>query len=130
MTCTDAASAENDALAPTLKRTEVQRVASSIPGRIIVQVHTEIPVGVQSGWHSHPGEEVGYIMGGTVEMSIDGQPTLTLHLGDGFLIPPDVAHNALDIGPGVGHMLSTYIVQEDQPLTTLHDAPTEVEQRG
>jgi hypothetical protein len=33
-----------DALAATLKRTEVQHHGSSIPGRDIVQVLTEIPV--------------------------------------------------------------------------------------
>ena len=27
---------------------------------------TEIPAGVESGWHKHPGEEVGYILAGTV----------------------------------------------------------------
>ena len=48
--------------------------ASSIPGREIVQVLTEIPCGVESGWHIHPGEEVGYILAGTVEMSIRGSP--------------------------------------------------------
>jgi hypothetical protein len=26
----------------------------------------------------HPGEELGYILAGTVEMRIQGQPTLTL----------------------------------------------------
>ena len=49
----------SDALAGRLKRTEIQRSTSSIPGRDIVQVLTEIPVGVESGWHTHPGEEVG-----------------------------------------------------------------------
>ena len=50
-----------DALARKLHRTELQHKASSIPGRDIVQVLTEIPAGVESGWHTHPGEEVGYI---------------------------------------------------------------------
>ena len=67
-----------DALASALKRTELQHRPSSIPGREIVQVLTEIPVGVESGWHTHPGEEVGYIAAGTVEMAIRGQPALTL----------------------------------------------------
>jgi quercetin dioxygenase-like cupin family protein len=53
-----------DALAGKLKRTEVQHKQSSIPGREIVQVLTEIPCGVESGWHIHPGEEVGYILAG------------------------------------------------------------------
>lgn len=105
-----------DELAQRLKRTELQHAASSIPGREIVQVLTEIPAGVESGWHQHPGEEVGYILAGTVEMMIEGKPTLTLHAGDPFLMPPRTPHNALDVGPETGMMLSTYIVEVGEPL--------------
>ena len=108
----------HDALAGKLKRTELQRAASSIPGREIIQVLTEIPAGVESGWHMHPGEEVGYILAGTVEMSIEGHPTLILKAGDPFLMPPRTPHNALDLGPDTGMMLSTYIVEPDEPLAT------------
>jgi quercetin dioxygenase-like cupin family protein len=111
-----------DELAGKLHRTEVQHKASSIPNREIVQIHTEIPAGVESGWHTHPGEEVGYILTGTVEMEIDGQPTLTLQEGEGFLIPPGTPHNALDVGTGTGEMLSTYIVEIGSPLATFVDA--------
>ena len=109
-----------DELAGKLKRTEIQHSPSSIPGREIVQVLTEIPAGVQSGWHTHPGEEVGYILAGTVEMQIQGRPTLTLRAGHGFLIPPRTPHNATDLGPETGQMLSTYIVEIGQPLATLN----------
>ncbi len=107
-----------DALAGRLKRTELQHKQSSIAGREIVQVLTEIPVGVESGWHVHPGEEVGYILAGTVEMRIDGQETLVLQQGDPFLMPPGTPHNALDVGPGTGMMLSTYIVEVGKPLAS------------
>ena len=110
-----------DELAEKLQRTELQHKASSIPGREIVQVLTEIPAGVESGWHQHPGEEVGYILAGTVEMRIKGQPTLTLHAGDPFLMPPRTPHNALDLGPETGQMLSTYIVEVGEPLATFTD---------
>jgi quercetin dioxygenase-like cupin family protein len=108
----------SDDLAGKLKRTEIQRSASSIPGREIVQVRTEIPAGVESGWHIHPGEEVGYILAGTVEMMIQGQQSLILRAGDGFLIPSRTPHNALDLGPETGLMLSTYIVEIGVPLAT------------
>jgi quercetin dioxygenase-like cupin family protein len=109
---------QTDELAATLKRTETLRRSSSIAGRDIVQVRTEIPAGVESGWHIHPGEEVGYIVAGTVRMEIRDQPTLTLRPGDGFLIPPRTPHNATDLGPDTGIMLSTYIVEAGQPLAT------------
>ncbi len=107
-----------DALVATLKRTEIQRGPLSSPGREMVQVRTEIPVGVASGWHTHPGEEVGYILAGTVEMMIEGQPTLILREGDPFLMPPRTPHNALDLGPETGRMLSTYIVEVGESLAT------------
>ncbi len=51
------------------------------------------------------------------------QPTLTLHAGEGFLMTPRLPHNALDVGPKTGQMLSTYIVEVGEPLATLVDGP-------
>jgi quercetin dioxygenase-like cupin family protein len=113
-----------DALAGKLKRTQLQRSALSVPGREVVQVLTEIPAGVASGWHMHPGEEVGYLLAGRVSMEIKDRPTLTLEAGDPFLIPARTPHNALDLGPETGQMLSTYIVEVDQPLATAEQAPS------
>src|SRR5205814_1634589 len=79
-------------------------------GREVVQVLTRIPFGVESGWHTHPGEEVGYILAGTVELAIEGRTPVVLQAGEGFLVPPRTPHNARDLGPGTGQMLSTYIV--------------------
>ena len=115
----------HDDLAGKLSRRVVQRAPTSIPGREIVQVETKIPPGVESGWHVHPGEEVGYIIAGDVEMKVQGRPTVILHAGDGFLIPPNTPHNARDLGPETGRMLSTYIVEPGQPLATfveVHEA--------
>ena len=112
-----------DAFAGRLRRTELQRSASSVPGREIVQVLTEIPEGVESGWHTHPGEEVGYIAAGTVELLVEGRPPRTLRAGEGFLVPPGTPHDARDLGPGVGRMLSTYLVEVGRPLVTLVDRP-------
>jgi quercetin dioxygenase-like cupin family protein len=112
-----------DELSANLMRREVQRASLSIPGREVVQVQTEIPPGVASGWHVHPGEEVGYIAAGEVEMMVAGRQTIVLRAGDGFLIPPRTPHNARDLGPETGRMLSTYIVETGQPLSVLVAAP-------
>jgi quercetin dioxygenase-like cupin family protein len=114
-----------DELAGKLARREVQRSPSSIPGREIVQVETLIPAGVESGWHVHPGEEVGYIIAGQVEMMVQGRATAVLQPGDGFLIPPRTPHNARDVGPETGRMLSTYIVETGQPIATFVHPPAQ-----
>src|SRR3712207_2464387 len=101
-----------DAAPPAFKRTELQHVAASVPGHEIVQSLAEIPEGVASGRHSHPGEEVGYIVRGDVAMEFDDRPTLELHTGDPFLIPPDTIHNARNVGSVTTMMLSTYLIPE------------------
>ena len=73
-----------DDLAGKLARREVQRSPLSIPSREMVQVETLIPAGVESGWHIHPGEEVGYIIAGELEMKVQGRGTVVLRPGDGF----------------------------------------------
>ena len=114
-----------DELAGKLARREVQRSPLSIPKREMVQVETLIPAGVESGWHIHPGEEVGYIIAGQVEMRVQGRATVVLNPGDGFLIPPRTPHNARDIGPETGKMLSTYIVETGQPIATFVEPPVQ-----
>jgi hypothetical protein len=54
-----------------------ERIGSSSPtsGFEIVQTKVEIPVGKESGRHSHPGPEVGYIVQGDVDMVFDDRPT-------------------------------------------------------
>ena len=116
---------KRDELAGKLARREVQRSPLSIPKREMVQVETLIPVGVESGWHVHPGEEVGYIVAGEVQMSVQGRATVVLRPGDGFLIPPRTPHNARDLGPETGRMLSTYIVETGQPISTFVDQPVQ-----
>ena len=56
-------------------------------------------------------------------MMTEGQPSRTLHAGDGFLMRPEQPHNARDVGPGTGQMLSTYVVEVGKPLVTLSDEP-------
>ena len=58
-----------------------------------------------------------------VHMMIQDQPTLILPAGDPFLISPRTPHNALDVGPGTGRMLSTYIVEAGQPLAEFVEGP-------
>jgi quercetin dioxygenase-like cupin family protein len=116
---------KRDELAGKLARREVQRSPLSIPSREMVQVETLIPAGVESGWHIHPGEEVGYIVAGQVEMRVLGRATVVLKAGDGFLIPPRIPHNARDLGPETGRMLSTYIVETGQPISTFVDQPVQ-----
>src|ERR1700719_4238597 len=76
------------------KRTVVQQGDLSAPGREVVQAIAEIQPGGQSGTHTHPGEEVAYILEGTVELEIQGKPAVSKKAGDAFLVPAGTVHNA------------------------------------
>jgi quercetin dioxygenase-like cupin family protein len=103
---------------PAFKRTEVQRADLAAGGREAVQAIAEIPAGVQSGRHTHPGEEIGYVLEGSLVVEIDGKPARTLKTGEGFIIPANVVHNARNTGKGTSKVLATYIIEKGKPVAT------------
>jgi quercetin dioxygenase-like cupin family protein len=100
------------------KRTVVQQGDLSTPGREVVQAVAEIQPGGQSGRHTHPGEEVAYILEGTVVIEMDGKPAVSKTAGEGILIPAGTVHNAKNTGKTVARVLATYVVEKGKPVTT------------
>ena len=100
------------------KRTVVQQGDLSAPGREVVQAIAEFQPGGQSGAHTHPGEEVAYILEGTVELEIQGKPAVSKKAGEAFLIPAGTVHNAKNTGKTVAKVLGTYIVEKGKPVAT------------
>jgi len=100
-------------------RTDLQRQDLSIPGREAVQVRVDIDPGKSAPKHKHPGEEVIYVLEGTLEYQIEDQPPVTLKAGDVFFIPAGAAHSAKNVGQGNGAELATYIVEKGKPLAEL-----------
>lgn len=90
----------------------------SVPGRELVQVRVDFPHGVRAGRHSHPGEEIAFVMEGMLEYQIDGQPPVTLKAGQSFFIPAGAIHSAKNVGSGESKELATYIVEKGRPLVT------------
>jgi quercetin dioxygenase-like cupin family protein len=96
----------------------LQQADLSVPGREVVQAVAEFQPGATPGRHTHPGEEVGYVIDGTVSVEQDGKPAATLKAGQTFLIPAGTIHNATNTGSGVARILATYIVEKGKPLAT------------
>ena len=103
---------------PAFKRTELQRGDLSVSGKEVVQAVAEIPAGVSAGRHTHPGEEVGYVLEGTVLVEIDGKPAATLKAGQAFIIPAGAIHNATNKSGAVAKVLATYIIDKGKPVAT------------
>ncbi len=99
-------------------RADLLQEDSSVPGRELVQVRVDFPHGVTAGRHSHPGEEIAFVLEGTLEYRIDGQPPVTLQAGQSFFIPAGAIHSARNVGSGASKELATYLVEKGKPLVT------------
>lgn len=108
-----------NAQVPQFGRTELQRQDLNTPGREVVQVLVDIAPGAQYPRHSHPGEEIIYVIQGSLEYTIDGKPPVTLTAGDVYFIPAGVNHTVRNVGTDKGTELATYIVDKSKPLVSI-----------
>jgi quercetin dioxygenase-like cupin family protein len=69
--------------------------------------------------HSHPGEEIVYVLEGSLEYEVEGKPPVTLMAGDVLFVPAGAVHSAKNVGSGNGAELATYIVEKGKPLVVL-----------
>ena len=104
---------------PGIKRTDALRHDLGVPGREVIQVRVDFDPGVAFGKHSHPGAEVAYVLEGTLEYQLEGQPPVTLKAGEALFIPAGTIHAAKNIGTGNAAELATYIVEKGKPLVVL-----------
>jgi quercetin dioxygenase-like cupin family protein len=97
------------------RRTELQRHDLSAQGREVVQVRVDFDPGYVAPRHTHPGEEIIYVLEGTLEYEIDGKPA-TVRPGDVLFVPAGTAHSVKNVGSGNGAELATYVVEKGKPL--------------
>ncbi len=71
------------------------------------------------GRHTHPGEEIIYVLAGAIEYDVEGRPPVTLKAGDVLFIPAGTVHAAKNVGQNTASELATYTVAKDEPLLTL-----------
>jgi quercetin dioxygenase-like cupin family protein len=99
------------------RRIDLQQHDLSVPGREVVQTIVEIDPGVTSSRHTHPGEEIIYVLeGAPLEYQVEGKPSVTLKPGDVLFIPAGTIHAAKNVGNRKGAELATYIVEKGKPL--------------
>jgi len=104
---------------PASQRTDLQRHDLSVAGREVVQVRVDFDPGYVAPRHTHHGEEIIYVLEGTLEYQIEGQPTQTVKPGDVLFVPAETIHSVKNIGNGKGSELATYVVEKGKPLITV-----------
>jgi quercetin dioxygenase-like cupin family protein len=100
------------------KRTVLQQADISMPGREVITAVGEFQPGATPGRHTHPGEEVSYVLDGSVVLEVAGKPDRTVRAGEAFIIPAGVVHNATNKGTTPARIVANYIVEKGKPLAT------------
>jgi quercetin dioxygenase-like cupin family protein len=104
---------------PGLTRKDLQRHDISVPGREAIQVLGGIAPGAVAPNHTHPGEELVYVVEGQLEYTLEGRPPVTLKAGEVLFIPPGTPHVVKNVGSGNAAELAAYIVEKGKPVLTL-----------
>ena len=106
------------AQASGIHRTVLQKKDLSIPGHEAIVARVEIDPGGSSGRHTHPGEEISYMLDGQADILVEGQAPLHVKAGDSFVIPAGAKHEARNTGSGPMHLVGIYVVEKGKPLAT------------
>jgi quercetin dioxygenase-like cupin family protein len=115
--------AQAPASPPGFKRVELNRHDSTNPGYEVVLARAEFQPGGAVAKHTHPGEEVAYILEGEITLEVEGKPAQHLKTGDSFYLAGGTVHAAKNTGKGGAKVLATYIVEKGKPLATPVGAP-------
>ena len=112
------------AQASGLTRTVVGKADVSVPGREAVVARVEVAPGAMAGWHSHPGDEISYVMEGEVTVLMAGQPPRKVVAGESFVIPGGTVHNAMNSSTAPVKLVGVYVVEKGKPLAAPAADPT------
>ncbi|AWK07467.1 cupin domain-containing protein [Flavobacterium crocinum] len=109
----------NQIAAQGVKRIDLQKHDLSTSGKEMVQARIDFDGHSAFGKHSHPGEEVIYVVEGSLEYQIEGEKPVTLKAGEVLFIPAGVVHSAKNNTNAKASELATYIVEKGKPILTM-----------
>ena len=109
------AQTQTDELRP--KRTVLQKSDVGSTGREVTLQIVEFPAGAAEVPHTHPGELVGYLLEGSLDLMVEGKPMTSLKEGDGFIIEGGKVHAAKNTAKGSSKLLATVILEKGKPAS-------------
>ena len=98
-------------------RTDLQRHDLSTPGLEVLQARVDFAPGSSFPRHKHPGEEIIYVIEGTLEYELPGKGWISLKKGEVLFVPTGGVHAARNTGTAPAAELATYILEKGKPLT-------------
>lgn len=99
-----------------VKRTPVLTADVAAPGHEAVVMRGELDAGASAPRHTHPGDEISYVLEGAAELLIDGEPPRIVKAGEAFVIPAGKVHGARNTGSVPMRFVGVYVVEKGKPL--------------
>jgi quercetin dioxygenase-like cupin family protein len=121
MTTTKPLTSPAQAQVPGINRTDLQEHDLSAPGRIVLQNKVELSPEAPAFKHWHPGEEIIYVLEGSLEYTIDGVDAKTYHAGEVLMVPAETIHSVRNVGNGPAAELATYVIEKGKPFLVVVD---------
>lgn len=106
---------------PGLVRTDLQQHDLSVPGYEVIQNRVEIGPEAPLIRHKHPGEEIIYVLEGSLEYHIDGEEPKSYEAGEVLLVPAETVHAVRNVGNGKAMEPATYVVEKGKPFLAIVD---------
>ncbi|MDW5445087.1 cupin domain-containing protein [Polaromonas sp. SM01] len=106
------------AQASGLTRVMVGKADVSVPGREAVIARVDVAPGAKAGRHTHPGDEISYVLEGEATLLVDGQPPRQVKAGESFVVPAGVVHDAHNNAAVPIKLVGVYVVEKGKPLAT------------
>jgi quercetin dioxygenase-like cupin family protein len=101
---------------PQIERAILERHdQSSVSGKEIVSGTVVLGAGAVVGFHTHSGDEAGYVVKGSIVWKVRGQPDKTVKTGESFFNPRGSVHSIVG-GAGGATVFSAWVVDKGKPL--------------
>jgi quercetin dioxygenase-like cupin family protein len=91
---------------------------TGIADKVFTLIATEWPPGVSTGRHTHPGDEYGTVVEGTVVTRQEDGEWKTLTTGQSYYVPAGVVHETKNTGDTPAKAYNAFILEKGKPRVT------------
>jgi quercetin dioxygenase-like cupin family protein len=90
---------------------------SDAPGKEAYMLYVEFAPGATTGRHIHHGDEYATVVDGELQVNVEGQAPRLVKAGEAYHNAANVVHETKNVGSVPAHLITTFVVEKDKPLS-------------
>jgi quercetin dioxygenase-like cupin family protein len=103
---------------PKVNAVVSEQPVSGAPDKVFTMIAAEWPPGAATGRHTHPGDEYGMVVEGTLVTRQDGGEWKTVEAGQSYYVPAGIVHETKNTGDKTARSYNGFIVEKGKPRAT------------